>query len=76
MVGTMLLAVSLWVFGDALGIASVVAAMISLSILLLSSVLDWDDCLSEKSAMIDNLHSMINTSYFKMSANCPLSMDT
>ncbi|GMN58943.1 hypothetical protein TIFTF001_028041 [Ficus carica] len=50
MVGTMLLAVSLWVFGDALGIPSVVAAMIGLSILLLLGVLDWDDCLSEKSA--------------------------
>ncbi|KAK2971791.1 hypothetical protein RJ640_018480 [Escallonia rubra] len=50
MVGTMLLAVSLWVFGDALGIASVVAAMLGLSILLLLGVLDWDDCLSEKSA--------------------------
>lgn len=50
MVGTMLLAVSLWVFGDAIGIASVVAAMLGLSILLLLGVLDWDDCLSEKSA--------------------------
>ncbi|EXC19408.1 2-oxoglutarate/malate translocator [Morus notabilis] len=50
MVGTMLLAVSLWVFGDALGIPSVVTAMIGLSILLLLGVLDWDDCLSEKSA--------------------------
>ncbi|CAL5434347.1 unnamed protein product [Camellia sinensis] len=50
MVGTMLLAVSLWVVGDALGIASVVAAMLGLSILLLLGVLDWDDCLGEKSA--------------------------
>ncbi|XP_052205975.1 dicarboxylate transporter 2.1, chloroplastic-like [Diospyros lotus] len=50
MVGTMLLAVSLWIFGDAIGIASVVAAMLGLSILLLLGVLDWDDCLSEKSA--------------------------
>ncbi|XP_058096934.1 dicarboxylate transporter 2.1, chloroplastic [Magnolia sinica] len=50
MVGTMLLAVSLWVSGDALGIASVVTAMIGLSILLLLGVLDWDDCLTEKSA--------------------------
>ncbi|XP_031262134.1 dicarboxylate transporter 2.1, chloroplastic-like [Pistacia vera] len=50
MVGTMLLAVSLWVGGDALGIQSVVAAMIGLSILLLLGVLNWDDCLSEKSA--------------------------
>ncbi|XP_050210552.1 dicarboxylate transporter 2.1, chloroplastic [Mercurialis annua] len=50
MVGTMILAVSLWVFGDALGIPSVVTAMVGLSILLLLGVLDWDDCLSEKSA--------------------------
>ncbi|XP_065039846.1 dicarboxylate transporter 2.1, chloroplastic-like [Musa acuminata AAA Group] len=50
MVGTMVLAVSLWVFGDALGIPSVVAAMLGLSILLLLGVLNWDDCLSEKSA--------------------------
>ncbi|KAK6916150.1 Solute carrier family 13 [Dillenia turbinata] len=50
MVGTMLLAVYLWVFGEAIGVASVVAAMLGLSILLLSGVLDWDDCLSEKSA--------------------------
>uniref|UniRef100_A0A2P2NY51 Uncharacterized protein MANES_10G103900 n=1 Tax=Rhizophora mucronata TaxID=61149 RepID=A0A2P2NY51_RHIMU len=50
MVGTMILAVSLWIFGDALSIPSVVAAMIGLSILLLLGVLDWDDCLSEKSA--------------------------
>lgn len=35
---------------DALGIPSVIAAMIGLSILLLLGVLDWDDCLSEKSA--------------------------
>ena len=35
---------------EALGIASVVAAMLGLSILLLLGVLDWDDCLSEKSA--------------------------
>ncbi|KAK8616241.1 hypothetical protein V6N13_017799 [Hibiscus sabdariffa] len=50
MVGTMLLAVTLWVCGETLGIPSVVAAMIGLSILLLLGVLDWNDCLSEKSA--------------------------
>ncbi|KAL8553510.1 hypothetical protein ACS0TY_001994 [Phlomoides rotata] len=50
MITTMLLAVSLWVFGDALGVSSVVAAMLGLSILLLSGVLDWNDCISEKSA--------------------------
>ena len=30
----------------------------------------------EDSAMIDSLHSMIDTSHFEMPANCPLSMDT
>lgn len=35
---------------DAIGIPSVVAAMLGLSILLLLGVLSWDDCLSEKSA--------------------------
>ncbi|XP_051144371.1 dicarboxylate transporter 2.1, chloroplastic-like [Andrographis paniculata] len=50
MISTMLLAVSLWVFGDAVGVSSVVAAMTGLSILLLSGVLDWDDCLNERAA--------------------------
>ncbi|PIA64402.1 hypothetical protein AQUCO_00100112v1 [Aquilegia coerulea] len=50
MIGTMFFIISLWVFGDTIGIASVVAAMLGLSILLLLGVLNWDDCLSEKSA--------------------------
>ncbi|NP_001413407.1 dicarboxylate transporter 2, chloroplastic [Spinacia oleracea] len=50
MVGTMLLAVSLWVFGEKIGVSSVVAAMLGLSVLLLLGVLDWNDCLNEKSA--------------------------
>ncbi|KAJ1396516.1 Solute carrier family 13 [Sesbania bispinosa] len=50
MIATMLLAVSLWIFGDTIGIASAVAAMIGLSILLVLGVLDWNDCLNEKSA--------------------------
>ncbi|KAK3005569.1 hypothetical protein RJ639_016031 [Escallonia herrerae] len=50
MVGTMLITITLWVSGETLGVASVVAAMLGLSILLLLGVLDWDDCLSEKSA--------------------------
>ncbi|KAF3338330.1 dicarboxylate transport 2.1 [Carex littledalei] len=50
MLGTMLLAVSLWVLGTTLSIPNVVAAMLGLSILLLLGVLKWDDCLSEKSA--------------------------
>lgn len=50
MIGTMILAVSLWVLGDKIGIPSVVTAMLGLSVLLLLGVLEWDDCLSEKSA--------------------------
>uniref|UniRef100_A0A0E0AWQ7 Citrate transporter-like domain-containing protein n=1 Tax=Oryza glumipatula TaxID=40148 RepID=A0A0E0AWQ7_9ORYZ len=50
MVATMILAVSLWIFGDTIGVSSVVAAMIGLSILLLLGVLNWEDCLNEKSA--------------------------
>lgn len=50
MIATMLFAVTLWVLGDSIGIPSVVAAMLGLSILLLLGVLSWDDCLSEKSA--------------------------
>ncbi|KAL6844664.1 hypothetical protein ACP4OV_025323 [Aristida adscensionis] len=50
MIGTMIIAISLLIFGEAIGVPSVVAAMIGLSILLLLGVLDWDDCLKEKSA--------------------------
>ncbi|KAK9666920.1 hypothetical protein RND81_14G220900 [Saponaria officinalis] len=50
MLATMLLAVSLWVFGEKIGVSSVVAAMLGLSVLLLLGVLDWEDCLNEKSA--------------------------
>ncbi|KVH93407.1 Sodium/sulfate symporter [Cynara cardunculus var. scolymus] len=35
---------------DATGISSVVTAMLALSVLLLLGVLNWDDCLTEKSA--------------------------
>lgn len=49
-VATMLLAVSLWIFGETLGVASVVAAMLSLCILLILGVVDWEDCLREKAA--------------------------
>ena len=50
MVGTMALAVTLWVFGEALGVPSVLAAMIGLCMLLLGGVLQWADCLAERSA--------------------------
>lgn len=45
MLGTMGLAVVLWVTGDAIGVSSVVAAMLGLSVLLLTGVLNWKDCL-------------------------------
>jgi len=37
-------------YRDKIGVSSVVAAMLGLSVLLLLGVLDWDDCLNEKSA--------------------------
>ncbi|XP_047341995.1 dicarboxylate transporter 2.1, chloroplastic-like [Impatiens glandulifera] len=50
MIGIMIVTVVLWMAGNALNIASVLAAMMGLSMLLLFGVIDWDDCLSEKSA--------------------------
>ena len=50
MVATMGLAVTLWVFGEALGVPSVLAAMIGLCLLLIGGVLQWADCLAERSA--------------------------
>lgn len=46
----MLVTVALWISGEALGLASVVTAMLGLSLLLAFGILEWDDCLSEKSA--------------------------
>ena len=40
----------LWIFGKTLGIHSTVAAMVGLAILLLTSVLTWDDVLNENGA--------------------------
>lgn len=37
-------------YREAIGVSSVVSAMLGLSTLLLLGILDWDDCLSEKSA--------------------------
>ena len=46
----MALAVSLWMAGEAIGVSSVLAAMLALCALLLSGVLAWSDCLAEKGA--------------------------
>ncbi len=48
--GTFLLLIVLWVFGDTIGVKPAVAAMAGLSILLLSGVIRWKDILEEHSA--------------------------
>lgn len=50
MIAIMIVTVALWIAGQYINLASVVAAMLGLSLLLLFGVLNWDDCLSEKSA--------------------------
>ena len=44
------MAVGLWVFGDALGLPAVAAAMVALSALLASGVLTWRGCLEHGTA--------------------------
>lgn len=48
--GAMLMTVSLWVAGQALGISSVAAALAGLSVLLATGVLTWRGCLSHGAA--------------------------
>ncbi|KAM0004342.1 putative solute carrier family 13 [Helianthus debilis subsp. tardiflorus] len=50
MMGTMLVTVTLWIFGERLDISTLAVAMMGLSVLLILRVLSWDDCLSEKVA--------------------------
>ena len=45
MAATLLGAVLLWVLGDMIGVSAVVTAMMGLSVLLLTGVLEWKDCL-------------------------------
>ena len=45
MMGVMMAAIVMWVLGDQLGIAPVVAAMLGLAALLLTGVLKWKECL-------------------------------
>lgn len=46
MTAVMLAAIVMWVLGDQLGVAPVVAAMLGLSALLLTGVLQWKECLN------------------------------
>ncbi|XP_021772068.1 dicarboxylate transporter 1, chloroplastic [Chenopodium quinoa] len=47
---TLLLTVGLWVFGGALKIDAVTAAILGLSVLLITGVVTWKECLSESVA--------------------------
>ena len=49
-VATMALTVVLWIFGDKIGMSSVTAAMLGMSLQLFTGVITWADCLSEKGA--------------------------
>eukprot|EP01026_Neomeris_dumetosa_P043776 TRINITY_DN36780_c1_g1_i2.p1 TRINITY_DN36780_c1_g1~~TRINITY_DN36780_c1_g1_i2.p1 ORF type:complete len:537 (-),score=49.51 TRINITY_DN36780_c1_g1_i2:244-1854(-) len=50
LLATMAAAVTLWVLGDAIGISSVVTAMMGLCTLLATGVLTWKDCLQNSAA--------------------------
>ncbi|XP_047327346.1 dicarboxylate transporter 1, chloroplastic-like [Impatiens glandulifera] len=50
MSGTLLLTVGLWVFGGVLKVDAVTAAILGLSILLISGVVTWKECLAESVA--------------------------
>ncbi|MFL9484141.1 anion permease [Chitinophagaceae bacterium LWZ2-11] len=50
MVGTFVILLGLWIFGNLFAIDATTGALIGLSILLLSSVLTWEDVKSEKGA--------------------------
>uniref|UniRef100_A0A803PTQ4 Dicarboxylate transporter 1, chloroplastic n=1 Tax=Cannabis sativa TaxID=3483 RepID=A0A803PTQ4_CANSA len=50
MSGTLLLTVGLWIFGGMLNVDAVTAAIVGLSILLVSGVVTWKECLGESVA--------------------------
>ena len=50
MAGTLLLTVGLWVFGGSIGIGNVAAALAGLSILLVTGIVSWKECLSKNAA--------------------------
>jgi DASS family divalent anion:Na+ symporter len=50
MLGTFILLLALWIFGKQLHVHSTVAAVVGLSVLLLTRVLTWEDVLEEKGA--------------------------
>ncbi|XP_020105050.1 dicarboxylate transporter 1, chloroplastic [Ananas comosus] len=50
MTGTLLLTVGLWIFGGVLNVDAVTAAILGLSILLITGVVTWKECLAESVA--------------------------
>ncbi|KAL9273472.1 Dicarboxylate transporter 1, chloroplastic-like protein [Drosera capensis] len=50
MAGTLLVTVGLWIFGGVLSIDAVTAAILGLSILLVTGVVTWKECLAESVA--------------------------
>lgn len=50
MFGTFIVVLSLWIFGSYIGIGSLTAAMLGVSILLITGVLQWNDCIKEETA--------------------------
>ncbi|KAL8029352.1 hypothetical protein ABFX02_14G220300 [Erythranthe guttata] len=50
MAGTLLLTVGLWIFGSALSVDAVTAAILGLSVLLITGVVTWKECLAESVA--------------------------
>ncbi|VFR02771.1 unnamed protein product [Cuscuta campestris] len=50
MAGTLLLTVGLWVFGSMLKVDAVTAAILGLSVLLVTGVVTWKECLAESVA--------------------------
>ncbi|KAL8480083.1 hypothetical protein ACS0TY_026860 [Phlomoides rotata] len=50
MAGTLLLTVGLWIFGSVLNVDAVTAAILGLSVLLITGVVTWKECLAESVA--------------------------
>ena len=51
--GALGLTVALWIFGGALGINAVAAALLGLAIMLVTNVVTWKECLSDNQARQD-----------------------
>ncbi|XP_024986674.1 dicarboxylate transporter 1, chloroplastic-like [Cynara cardunculus var. scolymus] len=50
MAGTLLLTVGLWIFGGVINVDAVTAAILGLSVLLITGVVTWKECLAESVA--------------------------